>query len=233
MFKKTPVLKYESSTKEYKDSIAPSKKFIPEWYKKIPQWKDNVFFDTATGVNPTVKLCMPFLDAFMAGYMITLPYDLYVKNNDGVPFLVWPEGVQNPPSWRQEVADPNIVPTGHFPLEYTWDYNVSYTFPKGYSALFTHPLNRNDLPFTTISGIIDGGLVMSAHGNPPFYIKQGFEGIIPQGTPIAQLIPFRQEKWKSKNTPGLVAIGQSHAENALIVFKGWYKKTFWVRKQYD
>lgn len=233
MFKKTPILKYESSMKEYENSIIPSKKVIPDWYKKIPQWKNNVFFDMKNGLNPTVKQCLPFMDSLTVGYVITLPYDVFVKNDNGQPILAWTNAVDNPPSIRKDIADINVVPAGHHPIEFVWDYNVAYSFPKGYSAIFTHPLNRHDLPFTTVSGIIDGGLVMSPHGNAPFYIKEGFEGIIPQGTPIAQLIPFRQEKWKSKKTPGLAEIGLLHSKKAVIIFGGWYKKNFWVRKSYE
>ena len=29
-------------------------------------------------------------------------------------------------------------------------------------------------------------------------MKENFTGIIPYGTPIVQLIPFKREKWKSK-----------------------------------
>jgi hypothetical protein len=233
MLKKTPVLKYESSMEDYQDSIVPSKKLVPDWYKKIPRWKNGVFFDMQTGTNPTLKQCIPFLDSLTLGYMITLPYDLYVEDNDGSPQIIVAPGVEYPPKIRNDVADLNIVPSGHYPVEFVWDYNVSYTFPKGYSAIFTHPFNRHDLPFTTITGVIDGGLVMTAHGNPPFYIKKDFKGLIPQGTPIVQLVPFRQENWKSKKTKGLVDIGKSHAKKTSLVFSGWYKKTFWVRKQYD
>jgi hypothetical protein len=99
--------------------------------------------------------------------------------------------------------------------------------------LFTHPLNRHDLPFTTLSAIIDGGLIMSGNGDVPFYIKKNFEGIIPQGTPIAQVIPFRQENWQSKKTKGLFKKGEQHYNKSSSLIFGWYKKTFWTRKKYD
>jgi hypothetical protein len=35
-------------------------------------------------------------------------------------------------------------------------------------------------------------------GNIPFFIKEGFSGVIPKGTPIAQVIPFKRESWTSK-----------------------------------
>jgi hypothetical protein len=233
MFKKTPILKYESAVKEYQNIIVPSKTVIPEWFKKIPKWKDKKIFDVKTGFGQTLKLCVPFLDAMTSGYVITLPFDVYVKDNDGSPFLTWAEGADDlSPSWR-ELSDENLVPFGHTPIEYVWKPNVAFTVPKGYSVLLTHPLNRHDLPFTTLSGIVDGELVMQSKGNVPFYLKIGFEGIIPQGTPIAQLILFRQENWKSKKTLGLLKIGEFHRNSSLLILSGWYKKMFWVRKNYE
>jgi hypothetical protein len=233
MFKKNPILKYESSMKEYEDSIIPSKNVIPDWYKKIPRWKNNTFFDMKSGINQTVKQCIPFLDSLTVGYVITLPYDVFIKNDNGQPILACTSAVENRPTIRKNIADINLVPAGHHPIEFVWDYNVAYSLPKGYSAIFTHPLNRNDLPFTTVSAIIDGGLVMSPHGNAPFYIKKGFEGIIPQGTPIIQLIPYRQENWTSINTKGLLKESDEHNKKSSSLIYGWYKKTFWTRKKYD
>jgi hypothetical protein len=89
------------------------------------------------------------------------------------------------------------------------------------------------LPFTTLSGIVDGGLVMNPIGNLPFYIQEGFEGVIPQGTPIAQVIPFPQKNWTSKKTKGLVKKSLEHNNKGLSLFEGWYKKNFWTRKKYD
>jgi hypothetical protein len=233
MFKKKPILSYEPFLKHYQNSIVPSKSLIPEWYKKIPQWHDNEMFNKQRGFTPTVKQCLPFLDSLTLGYLITLPYDIFVKNDDGVPLITWTEGVKNPPRSRPITAHEKIVPAGHSSLEFTWNYCVSYVVPKGYSILFTHPINRHDLPFTTISGVIDGDMTMSAHGNVPFYIKQNFEGIIEQGTPIAQLIPFRQENWKSVKTKGLCEVGDMNNSASTALIRGWYKKTFWTRKKYD
>ena len=44
MFKKKAILKFESAIDIYPDIITPSKNHIPEWYKKIPKWKNNEFF---------------------------------------------------------------------------------------------------------------------------------------------------------------------------------------------
>jgi hypothetical protein len=231
MFKKNPILQYESAIEVYPNIITPAKNHIPEWYKKIPRWSNDEIFEFGKGFNITIKHCMPFLDSLTTGYMIVLPNDLYVKNNDGLPFITW-NGAEFPPKSRNEVADLNLVPTGHHPTEFTWQTGVANTIPLGYSMLLTHPINRHDLPFTTLTGIVDGGLVMGPTGSIPFYIKDGFEGIIPQGTPIAQLIPFRQENWSSKVTKELTKIANQHNKKTSSLIFGWYKKTFWTRKNY-
>ena len=232
MFRKKPVLQYESAIKAYPNIITLAKNHIPEWYKKIPRWKNNEIFEFGKGFNITIKHCMPFLDSLTTGYMIVLPNDLYVKNNDGLPFITW-NSAEFPPKSRNNIADSNLVPTGHYPLEFTWQTGVANTIPLGYSMLLTHPINRHDLPFTTLTGIVDGGLVMTPTGNIPFYIKNGFEGIIPQGTPIAQLIPFRQENWSYKVKKGLTKTAEEHQSKTDFLIFGWYKKTFWTRKKYD
>jgi hypothetical protein len=232
MFRKKPILQYESAIEVYPNIITPAKNNIPEWYKKIPRWRNDEVFNINTGFERTIKQCIPFLDCFTTGYVIVLPQDLYVKDNEGQPFLTW-VNAEFPPDWRSEVADLNLVPAGHYPIEYTWKASASFVVPVGYSMLLTHPLNRHDLPFTTLSGIVDGGFVSNSKGNIPFYIKKGFEGLIPQGTPIAQLIPFYQQNWSSKIINGLVEIGEKNLKKSTSVIVGWYKNTFWTRKKYD
>lgn len=231
MFNKKPVLRYESVLKEHPNPIGPAKSFVPEWYKKIPKWENGELI-SGTNINATVKQCMPFIDSLTVGYMITMPHDIYVKEVNGSPFITWKSDVENPPRWRDVVAHKNIVPHDHYPFEYTWNTCIALSVPEGYSMLITHPLNRHDLPFTTISGVIDGGYELSPHGNLPFYIKRGFEGVIEQGTPIMQVIPFRQESWSSEDTIGLAQKGVSNTKAANLVFSGWYKKNFWNRKEY-
>jgi len=232
MFIKKITIKYESALEEYPKSINPSKKYIPNWYKKIPKWQNNEIFSLKTlNFMPTVKVCVPFLEAMSTGYMITLPYDLYVKKDGEGIYLSWNQ-VSYPPILRDQPADNATIPAGHYPAEYAWSYPISHTIPKKHSVLITHPLNRHDLPFTTLSGVVDGGYVLAANGQLPFYIKQGFEGIIPQGTPIAQLIFFRNEFWTSKETKGINKIAEFQTKKARNLISDWYKKTIWKRKNY-
>jgi len=227
MFRKKPVLKYESGVEVYPNIVTPAKNHVPDWYKKEPKLKDNETFD-----NHGIKHCAPLLDSFISGYMIVLPNDLYVKNNNGEPNISWRYSVF-PPQARKSPNNLNLIPTGHSSTEFVWHAAAATSVPVGYSMLYTHPLNRHDLPFTTLSGVIDGGFTTSVNGNIPFFIKKDFEGIIHQGTPIIQIIPYCQENWISKETKGLVKKGLKNDERSSSVASGWYKKTFWAKKQYD
>jgi hypothetical protein len=93
-------------------------------------------------------------------------------------------------------------------------------------------LNRFDLPFTTTSGIMDSDSY-STSGNLPFFIKKGFTGVIPAGTPIAQLIPIKRTSWTSvPNNNGLQYLENLQGETVRSEGKS-YKKLFWTRKSYD
>jgi hypothetical protein len=81
--------------------------------------------------------------------------------------------------------------------------------------------------------MIDGGFALQHDGSLPFFVKKDFEGIIPKGTPIAQLIPFLNQNWLSKNKKNLIKKSNITAMMSNSVIFGWYKKTFWVRKKYD
>jgi hypothetical protein len=233
MFIKKAILKYESVIKEYKDILVPAKQKIPDWYKGIPKWNDNKIASSQNGIHKTIKACTPFMESLTTGYIITLPYDLYIENKNGNPYMIWQENIEYPPRFRNKVSSDNLVPAGHYPLEYVWDISLSFEVPIGHSMLLTHPLNRHDLPFTTLSGVIDGGYATTPHGSYPFYVKTGFEGIIEQGTPIMQIIPFKQQPWTLEKVDGLSSIGISNEKASNLVFSGWYKKNFWTRKDYS
>jgi hypothetical protein len=234
MFRKKPILEYQSCLDHYPNIITPAKNHVPDWYKKIPKWKNNEMFTIERGFEPSLKHCMPFLDTLTTGYVITLPFDLYIKNNNGEPYISWKDGFNEyAPSWRPSVSDLKLVPSGCFPIEYTWKPNCSFKIPKKYTIFVTHPINRHDLPFVTLSGMIDGGFALQHDGSLPFFVKKDFEGIIPKGTPIAQLIPFLNQNWLSKNKKNLIKESKITKMMSGSVFFGWYKKTFWVRKKYD
>jgi hypothetical protein len=56
-------------------------------------------------------------------------------------------------------------------------------------------MHRPKIGVTILEGIVDTD-GYNAAVQFPFIIDEGFEGIIPAGTPIVQVIPFKREDWK-------------------------------------
>ncbi len=190
-----------------------AKSFIPQWYKVGEQ--------TFTDENGTewggIKKCIPFLDIMISGYMLLLPEDIEVKNGAIISNFV---------SKRYHKMGATVpVPTGHVADQYVWQNTWGWKTPKKWSTLLTHPYNRFDLPFTTLSGLVDSDSFVS-DGNIPFYIKAGFSGVIKAGTPIAQLIPIKRSIWKSHVSMDISLFSKYSG-------KEHYKKFDWKRKQYD
>ncbi len=98
--------------------------------------------------------------------------------------------------------------------------------------IYTHPFNRYDLPFLSLTGIIDNDTYyMENLANHPFFVREGFVGIIPKGTPMLQMIPIKRDRWSSKF--------EKYDEDLKIRFQDLrkyftdgYKKLYWNKKEY-
>ena len=212
----------------------PSIKMLPQWYKKMSshQYKNNIFRNPTTGeTNLTAKRCIPFFDALSSGYMITLQSDIYaVDPTEYRNRLIWEvefDVVSTHASWQ--IGDMQ-APDNFEKSPYKWEGSWGIETPPGYSILITHPLNRFDLPFFTLSAIVDSDSY-NIPLNIPFFLKENFYGKIEKGTPIAQIIPFKRESWNSDRK--IAKIKYSFAINKLkSVIDRSYKNNFWHKKDY-
>lgn len=210
-------------TKEIKDEVPcpqPAKNFIPEWYKNIKAGKDIV----------NVKKCIPFLDSMSSGYIQTTWSDIKVIEEKDGPKVVFDSNV---PLFFYREASHMPVDSAFYNIEFVWKRPWSTILPDGYSALVVHPLNRVDLPFITLSGIVDFDKSIHAPiGNIPFYIKKGFTGTIPAGTPMFQIIPIKREEWVSESQEYSNGFWQRKTvERSGIV--DFYKKKIWQKKSFN
>lgn len=215
---------------DYFESPMPSQKNTPSWYKDIPLVRDkDISFGQEGQINNlTVKHCIPFYDAISFGYQAVLSTDIYMSVKDGVFDYKYP--ARELVSHRE--GKPSIPISDDFaPVEFVWKMNWVPKTPKGYSCLITHPLNRVDLPFLTLSGVVDSDVFYhSPNGNLPFYLKRDFEGIIKKGTPIAQVIPFKRDNWKSQRVNYDHKKVEKREFQRLSVLKDFYKKFAYVKK---
>lgn len=199
----------------------PASRMVPEWYRKLPGSAEKV---------ETVKKCVPVLDALTAGYMITLPVDVHFNNEKNsfwydAPFqinsdhhAIQTQGVDIGPEFDQQ--------------PHKWLNQWRIETPKGYSCLFIHPLNRMDLPFRSFTGIVD----TDRHPiiiNFPFVMKKDFYGVIPAGTPIIQIIPFKRDEWSIDVVDDKPFKDHPEAHEVENPPFGWYKRKWWVRKTYS
>lgn len=223
------------SRKEYQNAgqPIPIKKLLPDWYRD----SEFDFVDPRNGQHGEgLKRCVPFLDAMLSGYALVTPIDLFVsKNEDGTLNLRWNSSelfasfiTERP----KESGEKMPRPPGHYPNHLAFSGFWGFKTPRGWSLLVVHPLNRHDLPWTITSGIIDSDKY-STSGNIPFFIKEDFVGMIPAGTPFAQLIPIKRAKWTSiKNDQGIVYLDSLQGVTVRNPEKS-YKKKFWQRKEYN
>lgn len=210
----------------------PARAVVPDWYKQTQRFIGGKMQVGEGGLNKDLKLCVPFLDALTAGYTIELPCDLLVVRRDSFIDFFWHE-LPEPVAMRSKnMATTLPRPAGHDHDLYAWVTNWAIQPPPGYSLMYLHPLNRFDLPFTTTNGIVDADLYPNP-GEVPFFIRAGFEGVIPAGTPIIQVVPVKREAWASE----VVEYDRSFIERAKYLVSrtlyGGYKKLFWQKKDYS
>ncbi len=214
------------------------KKFIPEWYKKaethFSSEEDLAIEEGTQKTSAGLKTCVPFLDAMISGYALVVPFDIYVgKTEDGDLDMKWnaPQGWENFVEERPKESGSTMPrPAGHAPNHMVWSGRWGIKVPRGYSVLVTHPLNRQDLPFTTSSAIMDSDKFFG-NGNIPFFIKEDFVGVIEKGTPFAQIIPIKRKRWKMIHNSALKDAIQKHGHDVRKK-EGTYKKKYWTRKEY-
>ena len=210
--------------------ITSAKEVFPKWFKDIPKYYDgsNSLRVNDGQANIGVKGCYPFIDTFTSGYVIKLHCDVLVEKGISGISVNWTHDIS--PIVGRSIELVNGIPnfSSFTSFEFAWELFYRIRLPKGYSALFVHPLNRTDLPFISSSGIVDadGGM---ANGSIPFSLDKNFEGIIPEGTPIIQIIPFKRDSWKANYTKQPKNFYWNPRKN----ITGWYKKNIWKRKSYE
>jgi hypothetical protein len=198
----------------------PASRVVPEWYRQMPGVDEGI---------ETVKKCIPILDALTTGYVIPLSVD-----------AVWDEKSKTFASQAHDKvnSDHNAIQTKFVQLgegfdsqPHKWINHWHVKTPKGYSTLFIHPLNRDDLPFKSFTGIVD----TDKHPLPvnfPFVLKSDFTGTIPAGTPIIQAIPFKRDDWESIILDTGDPYYYPHSSDNMDPPFNWYKRKFWNKKVY-
>jgi hypothetical protein len=255
---KTIEFKLHSSLDErVYDLPTPAKFLTPQWFKELPSTVEDSPM-TVQPSNLTLKTNLPFVDPFSLGYMAVSPYDIELldrretlpvemKNNPtvgvpespaldfsypGYPIIEQSDFVHHF-GWK--------VPTGFYDdVPYSWNFWFTIHTPPGYSVLITNPLNNNTLPWFTTNIVVDTDKNLVLDALPFFISKSASLGIIPKGTPLFQIIPFKRDNWVRKVAPITENNLQTHRsstkparEAQMQVPNVWYKQKIWNEKNFN
>ena len=212
---------------------SPASRNVPEWYKSQ---------NSAMGeFGSTIKRCMPVFDAMTLGYTLTLPCDIHVDatNPDKLEYFIAPNPLKELEgevfaSHLKEQYSSYPIDTGVYHKDLIRIHPLySVGTEKGYSCLFTQPVHSDPTPLQVFSAVIDTDRFIS-DGHFSFTVKKGFRGIIKQGTPLVQVIPFKREAFTSEVVPFEVAEQKLIDQGIKISssFINRYKNKFRVKKEY-
>jgi hypothetical protein len=155
----------------------PAKEHLPNWYKEITPYANNdkkLRIPPGWGTqNTTIKRCVPFLDAMTLGYTVVLDTDVIIEIINEEPNMRWKTEEEVITFHTLDQFPGFQIPEDYHHMVAKWNNEFGYNLPEGYSMFITHPINRVDLPFQTLSGLVD----VDAYGLSvkfPFILKKGF-----------------------------------------------------------
>jgi hypothetical protein len=167
-----------------------SNKFLPNYFAKLKPQSTN---HPSSG---TVKRCVPFLDALSMGYIIPLWCDVFVIASNGELKIDFPDNLPMEsslsPHGMEQVKDHPLSkkPYGNIPLK--WHNPWTIETPRGWSVLITSPLNHLETRFKILDGVIDTDTYHNQINFPFIWTGNDGEFLIPRGTPLVQVIPFKR-----------------------------------------
>ena len=176
----------------------PAVEGLPDWFKALPQ---KAVSSDLKGEHFTIKKCPPVIDAMTYGFFMPLAADLKLENGEFSWQTDWPGGefaniTRSPISFHDssQVAGTPFFDEDQFIIKFNSFWTIQ--LPPGYSVLIMHPINRDDLPFRALSGLVDCDRYFEAFMQfPARWIDPGFNGVLPKGTPVVQCLPVKRESW--------------------------------------
>jgi hypothetical protein len=215
----------------------PASKMIPDWYKDLESYlSGDKRPDGNASTTATAKRCMPIFDSIASGYIISTHADLWIsqrpdENGKIGPYYEWANFGAITFHPKQQLPD-HPDGAGHEVSYPKWTNTWAIKTPPGYSCLFISPMHR-ETPIIVLPGIVDTD-TYSAPVNFPFVLRDPkMDGLIPAGTPIMQVIPFKRDSWSME-----IGTMQEFEDQAKVttklrsVFFDSYKRQFREQKEY-
>jgi len=163
---------------------------LPDWLRAMPAKASS---DIHGREIRTVKQCPPFVDAMAYGVLILLPCDVTVDRGSfswawNIPEPATSGHPRAPLSFHvaAQFAQAPFARNGQAAIKFNSFWTIE--LEPGWSLFATHPVNRDDLPFRLITGLVDADRFHDGGINfPAVWMQPEFSGVLPRGTPVAQV----------------------------------------------
>ncbi len=213
----------------------PASKGVPPWMKHLTPEAEREDYQT-------VKRCIPFLDAMTAGYIIPLPFDLTIAITPTGNQLLWKNEEEKDRLSKYTIVESHDssqypgAPFSQFKVIKFYNPWIIETSPNT-SCMFVPPLNRPELPYVPLSGIVDTDQYFNTVNLPCVFpgLAVGHQIELKMGTPMIQVIPFKRQEWKSSITnlkEGVLTRAHETREDMRNDRKEWYRRKKWQKKAY-
>ena len=207
---------------------APHAPALPDWLRTMPRTAPSPLHPAPVR---TVKQCPPFIDAMTHGFVIPLACDVRIGGGTlswdwDLPPLAAGQHPRAPLSFHSAAqvegtpfrdGDQVIVKFNSF-----WTVSLE----PGWSLFVTHPVNRADLPFRLLTGLVDADRFNAVSLLfPAVWTDPGFEGVLPRGMPIAQCFPVPRTRLELVQET-LDPVAYDAMAGALLGGPGVYRREF-------
>jgi len=187
----------------------------------------------------TVKQCPPLVDAMRYGFVMRLPCDVVVADGRfswdwDLPRLAGETQPRSPLSFHasaQVVGSPLATDDRRALIKFNSFWTIE--LEPEWSLFATHPVNREDLPFRTVTGLVDADRFHDGGINfPALWTRPDFSGVLPRGMPVAQVFAVPraapQLEFETFDEAHRTAYTKTVAE--VLATPGVYRKRFRARR---
>lgn len=170
----------------------PARQALPAWLRDMAPRVPSELHQRSIR---TVKQCPPFVDAMAHGFMVLLPCDVQVQAGRfhwdwSLPELSTPGHPRAPLSFHvpEQLQGSPLAHGTDAAIKFNSFWTIE--LEPGWSLMAVHPVNRLDLPFRLLTGLVDADSFHDVGINfPALWTDPTFEGVLPRGTPVAQCYP--------------------------------------------
>ncbi|MGJ7610004.1 MULTISPECIES: hypothetical protein [unclassified Variovorax] len=209
----------------------PAKAALPDWLRQMAPRVPSPVHQRSIR---TVKQCPPFVDAMTHGFMVLLPCDVTVQAGQfswdwPLPALSVPGHPRAPLSFHvpEQIAGSPLAHGTQAAVKFNSFWTIE--LDDGWSLMAVHPVNRDDLPFRLVTGLVDADRFNEVGINfPAVWTDPGFHGVLPRGTPVAQCYPVPREPLELSCAPMSESRVKGYEQLAekIMAGPGVYRKAF-------